>query len=97
MKELNFSSSKMEKAYLLQICNRLEVSKELKDYVHSSFYCGSKYPSIFLKEELSKIYKQFNVPKNVTASVITKYFVADEITYRLKGEPVKGYILHCKT
>lgn len=96
MKELNFSFSKMEKAYLLQTCNRLEVSKELKDYIHSTFNCGSKYPSILLKEKLSKIYEQFNVPKKVTASAIKRYFVAGELTYRLNGEATKGYILHRK-
>ncbi|ERJ60352.1 hypothetical protein [Sphingobacterium paucimobilis] len=94
MEELNFSTPKMEKMYLLKTRNILEVSKNLRNYVHSTFHCGNKYPSLYIKCELSKIYNQFNVPKNVNASDIKKYFDAQEVTYRLEGKPVKGYFLH---
>lgn len=96
MQELNFSSSKMEKAYTLVKSNKFEVSKDVKTFVYSTFNTGGVYPSAFIKDELNKIAKQFGLKSKATASDIKKYFNAEEKAYRYNGRPTKGYLLHCK-
>lgn len=96
LKNLKFSSSQIKKAYLLETNNKLEVSNDIKEYIYSTFYCNRKYPSSFIKAELSRIYKIFDIKKPTPASIIKKYFNAVETTFRFKGVITKGYILYNK-
>jgi len=99
MVELNFSSTKMEKAYVLANVRKLEVSDDLKKIVYNTFFPRNTYSSTYIKYELGSIFKSLGAnSKKVKASDITKYFDAQELTYwdKENKKHSKGYRLDSK-
>lgn len=84
IEELKYSVIRIREAMIL---NRFKVSSkgtEVIELIKNSFKVGQKYRISFIKDEIKRIYKLFNVhpPKAVISDFINEYFFTDETSIK---------------
>jgi len=86
IEELKYSRPKIREAIILEEYKNGTSKTGFQDMLDNSFRIGKKYTRKFIKEELIRIYREFNVkPKEaITAETIRNYF--DVVPAKIKGD-----------
>lgn len=91
IEELNYNPKSIREKMILTLHEKRAKSSDVMRMVSNSFSGGRWYSSHFIKQELKRIYKLLEVPKNrtVTAKDILQYFEAVE----KRTNDARGYYL----
>lgn len=84
IEELKYSVIRIREAMILKRFKVSSKGTEVIELIKNSFKVGQKYRISFIKDEIKRIYKLFNVhpPKAVISDFINEYFFTDETSIK---------------